>query len=386
MDNWIVYEPHDDSFLLEHIVKKQAYGRVLDMGTGSGIQAKAASQSNKVESVVAADINPQAVKACKKLKLAKTTCVKSDLFSNISGVFDTIIFNAPYLPQERDSPIIALEGGKHGHEVIERFLNVAGDHLTPNGQILLVFSSHSNVEQINQVITQNMMHSRVLITQKHFFEELFVRRISKDRLRQSLEKKGLRALRYLARGKRGIVYTGDLDGQKVAVKVKNPKSMAVAKIANEARFLSKLNKYCIGPKLLAKGSRYVMYRYVDGPAIREWIHTVSASVIRSVLKNVIKQCYTLDTLGIIKEEMHRPHKHILIEKRLPVMIDFERCRYSEDPKNLTQFCQYLRNQAEVLASRGVEYDPLRITKLAKAYSKDRSEESVKSILKEIQKK
>jgi methylase of polypeptide subunit release factors len=34
-----IYEPQEDSFLLQKVLKEYAFGRVLDMGTGSGIQA-----------------------------------------------------------------------------------------------------------------------------------------------------------------------------------------------------------------------------------------------------------------------------------------------------------------------------------------------------------
>ena len=58
-----IYEPREDSFLLEkYVVKYTKPGYiVLDMGTGSGIQADAASK--KAKKVIAADINPGAIPA-----------------------------------------------------------------------------------------------------------------------------------------------------------------------------------------------------------------------------------------------------------------------------------------------------------------------------------
>ena len=40
-----VYDPKEDSTLLEHYVRQYAKGSVLDIGTGSGIQAISATQS-----------------------------------------------------------------------------------------------------------------------------------------------------------------------------------------------------------------------------------------------------------------------------------------------------------------------------------------------------
>ena len=75
-----IYKPREDSFLLEKYVKKYAKGIVLDLGTGSGIQAKAAS--SKADFVIAVDINQKALEHCSKdLKSDKILCLKSDLFS-----------------------------------------------------------------------------------------------------------------------------------------------------------------------------------------------------------------------------------------------------------------------------------------------------------------
>jgi len=50
----------------------------------------------------------------------------------------------------------------------------------------------------------------------------------------------------------------------------------------------------------------------------------------------------MDKLGINKEEMHRPLKHIIInQKGKVVLLDFERCYLTEKPHNVTQFGDFL---------------------------------------------
>jgi len=120
----MIYEPAEDSFLLEKyvkkLVKKDAY--VLDVGTGSGILAKAALE--KTKNVLALDINREAVEHCKKQGI---NAIQSDLFSNIKkgSKFDMIIFNPPYLPEDKredsESRVITT-GGKVGNEIVIRFL------------------------------------------------------------------------------------------------------------------------------------------------------------------------------------------------------------------------------------------------------------------------
>jgi len=41
--------------------------------------------------------------------------------------------------------------------------------------------------------------------------------------------------------------------------------------------------------------------------------------------------------------MHHPWKHIIIGKKV-VLIDFERMHVTKDPKNVSQFCQFVTSK------------------------------------------
>ncbi|MBD3310538.1 methyltransferase, partial [Candidatus Woesearchaeota archaeon] len=138
----MIYEPREDSHLLLEQVKKYAKGKVIDIGTGSAIQAIAAAQKRNVKSVLAVDIQKDVIRYCRKnIKHPKISFRQSDLFSKVEGSFDTIVFNPPYLPEDLRARDITLEGGKKGYEMIERFFHEAGKHLAPDGRILMVHSS-----------------------------------------------------------------------------------------------------------------------------------------------------------------------------------------------------------------------------------------------------
>lgn len=103
-----VYQPSDDSHLLmDNIVPR---GRILEVGTGSGIVAIALAK--KGHDVVATDINPQALLAVRRNAAAngvdgRVNVVRADLLNGIRGPFDTVVFNPPYLPSR---PLGELRG------------------------------------------------------------------------------------------------------------------------------------------------------------------------------------------------------------------------------------------------------------------------------------
>lgn len=173
----MIYSPEEDSFLLAEQVRRFAYGRVLDLGTGSGIQAEAALQNPAVSRIVAADINKECIDYVKGLGLENVTAIHSDLFSNIAMKFDTIIFNPPYLPddesEDKESKLITT-GGNKGYGVFERFISQAGNYLTKEGRIIMVFSSITDKNAVNNAIIRNGFRFSQLSSQRISFEELFV--------------------------------------------------------------------------------------------------------------------------------------------------------------------------------------------------------------------
>lgn len=147
-----IYKPGEDSYLLQKYVEKLVSGRVLDMGTGSGIQAVSAAAKKRVEHVLAVDVNPAALIASERRALDAGVLGKiefrlSDLFNNIEDVFDWIIFNPPYLPSSQSYDEASWAGGDTGGEVIKCFLEEATKYLMAGGSILMIYSSHSGLKE-----------------------------------------------------------------------------------------------------------------------------------------------------------------------------------------------------------------------------------------------
>ena len=196
-----VYEPGEDSQLLKKYVKKYAKGICLDVGTGTGIQAMEAAK--KADFVVATDVNPKALEHCNAhIKSNQILCLNSDIFEFFEkkfivvkgkmfkgfrdieeehNAFDTIIFNPPYLPKDARDRDIALDGGKKGYEVIEKFLKRAGKFLALKGIILLIFSSKTGKEKVDSLIKNNKFKKEELEKIHIFFEDIYCYKIENAR-------------------------------------------------------------------------------------------------------------------------------------------------------------------------------------------------------------
>lgn len=178
----MVYLPSEDSYLLREWVERLAKGNVLDLGTGTGIQAFAALPNAK--KVVAVDANPEAIDYAKNAIVFGDKQVDfriSDLFSAIKKEekFDFIIFNPPYLPEAPYDKEIDVTGGKKGWETIERFLKQAKAHLNKGGKILLVFSSLTDRDKVLSIAKKDG-YSENLLQKKHVaFEDIFVYEFSR---------------------------------------------------------------------------------------------------------------------------------------------------------------------------------------------------------------
>lgn len=168
------YEPREDSTMLFKWVKKLTKGRVLDMGTGSGIQAIGASES--ADEVVAVDIDIKALKSAKgwikKENIKNITIKQSDLFSNVNGKFDVIIFNAPYLPEEEGVEDTETMGKK----TTLKFIKQAYKYLEKDGFILVVVSSFTNMKDVRKAAERYKI--KVLEKQHIFFEDIYVLKLS----------------------------------------------------------------------------------------------------------------------------------------------------------------------------------------------------------------
>ena len=172
-----IYQPAEDSYLLSKVLENEIPNQIknnseikfLEIGSGSGIILQRAKKSGiKNKNIFAIDINQNAVKNCKELGF---NCIYSDLFVNVEGKFDIIVFNPPYLPKDENEPEdsqVATTGGETGSEIINKFLKEADNYIEENGKIYLITSS------LTKGINWKKFSKKLLGKEKLFMEELFV--------------------------------------------------------------------------------------------------------------------------------------------------------------------------------------------------------------------
>lgn len=120
--------------------------RVLEVGVGSGCVITTLCLECKGLVAVGCDISEEALKVAAKNQdkygIKSLELVKSDLFENITGKFDLIVSNPPYVPlgqadpSTKHEPDIALYAGEEGFDVIDRMVKDAAEFLNPGGSLI----------------------------------------------------------------------------------------------------------------------------------------------------------------------------------------------------------------------------------------------------------
>ena len=140
--------------------------RVLDLCTGSGCIAVACALMFPDAQVDATDVSSVALEVAqinveKYALQEKIRLIQSDVFDGLISAqdqYDVIVSNPPYVNAEdmaglteefRREPVLALEAGHDGLDIVKRILKQAKDFLTPQG-LLVVEVGNSYPELIEQ--------------------------------------------------------------------------------------------------------------------------------------------------------------------------------------------------------------------------------------------
>lgn len=181
-ENCNVYPPSEDSLFLIECLEVVPNESVLEIGCGSGIVSLHCA--NAGAQVTAGDVNIAAVELTRKNAKANDLDVKvvrTDVYDSVSGTFDTIIFNLPYLPVNEDIPLAeAWSGGEDGLGPLPRLLEGAPEHGNEGWRVVIVVSSLMNLKALESLLLP--YNVKILGELPLFFEKLRVLQISTDQL------------------------------------------------------------------------------------------------------------------------------------------------------------------------------------------------------------
>lgn len=144
----------DTELLVESVLnylKQKMKGKkvkVLDMCTGSGCIAISIKKLAENVDVTAVDLSQKALKVAidnaNQLD-AKVTFIESDLFENVSGKYDIIVSNPPYISKsdietlmeevKNHEPMMALDGDEDGLKFYKKISEKLNEYLSDGGMI-----------------------------------------------------------------------------------------------------------------------------------------------------------------------------------------------------------------------------------------------------------
>ena len=136
-----VYPPSSDSLMLRDAVNAPAARAVLDLCTGSGIQAL--QVAGRAERVVAVDVNPRAAAVARynaRVNGVENVEVRlGDLYAPVRGAqFDLVIANPPFVASPYANAPAYHSGGPHGDRVLRRIVAGLATHLHDGGRAFAI--------------------------------------------------------------------------------------------------------------------------------------------------------------------------------------------------------------------------------------------------------
>lgn len=142
--------------------------KLLDLMTGSGCIALALAKKSNAE-VTASDISEEALKVAKENLPDTVTLIQSDVFENISGKFDLIISNPPYIksadietlqPEVKAQPLAALDGGADGLDFYRKIAGQSPEFLNENGALVLEIG-YDQAADVSELLKGNFKDIKV---------------------------------------------------------------------------------------------------------------------------------------------------------------------------------------------------------------------------------
>lgn len=158
-----------DNILL--LIQEKPELNIIDLGTGSGCIGLTIKKELPKHQLTLTDISEDALQLVNKNMQAlniDVTTIKSDWFKNVQGIFDVIVSNPPYIPDDEEvgdtvhnEPEVALYGGQQGLNHYENILK--NIHPYMHEKTLIAFEhGYQQKDAIQRLIKKYLPHVDVV--------------------------------------------------------------------------------------------------------------------------------------------------------------------------------------------------------------------------------
>lgn len=160
--------------------------KILDIGTGSGAIALSLAKNLKASDILASDIEDRALSLAeenkKRLKISNVSFIKSDLFEEISGKFDIIISNPPYINSkdfkkldktlyyEPKSALLAEENGLYFYK---RIIKDASSYLNEGARLVFEIG-YDQKSDISSLLNESDFKNIICIKDYNDFDRFII--------------------------------------------------------------------------------------------------------------------------------------------------------------------------------------------------------------------
>lgn len=198
----------------------------------------------------------------------------------------------------------------------------------------------------------------------------------------------LKTINILGKGSEGLVLkVQDARNKTMALKIKRSDSCR-NNMKNEFDFYRYINKYDIGPKVYSYTENTLLMELINGLSARNWFlkTKINSSIVRTVIVDILTQCYKLDKLHIDHGQLNKLDNHVIIScnGKKCTIVDFESASNIRKVNNVTSAFQGLifKGAISEQINKFLNYEEKRIEflELLTKYKSDKSKENFESII------
>ena len=193
-------------------------------------------------------------------------------------------------------------------------------------------------------------------------------------------------LAILGKGYVGVVVLAKKGSKQVALKIRRTDSQR-NEMRNEAILQKLANSVNVGPKLFVVSKNFLVMEYLEGINISKWVNALkgigSAKKLKSIIRNILEDCYRLDQIGFDHGELSNVSKHVIVGKTKSTLIDFESSSTKRRASNVTSVTQAIFIGSGIAKKTQKIYKNStkeKIIKALKQYKQEKTQESFEKLL------